>query len=147
MIRGGTLKAFHIIVHGFPNASLDTAKLSVGHIDLQTLVVPSALQSTPLPVTFDQAADQLESFPRLHFEPDGSFVWVSDSDSPVAWQLDGNLYDRGDSVNHVEIKGSCVPDELRRLLDVFSDDDSPLMFELVSLAVFVGEGELLKLVT
>ena len=140
------MKAFHIIVRGLPDASLQTGRLTMEDVDLQTLDVPSTLQSTPLPVTFERVADLLEAFPRLHFEPDGSFVWVSPNDAAVAWQLDGNLYDRGDWLNHVEIKGTCVVAELQRLLAVFSAG-AKLMIEHVPLAVFVTEEELLKLVS
>jgi len=141
------VKAFHIIVRGLPDESLETGRLTLDDVHLQTLVVPSNLQSTPLRVTFDQAADRLAAFPRLHLEPDGSFVWVSAEDSPVAWQVDGNLYDRGDSLNHVEIKGTCVAEELQRLLDVSGAGDVKLMLEHVPLGVFVSEDELLKLVS
>jgi hypothetical protein len=116
-------------------------------LDLQTLDVPSSLQSTPLPVTFELAAERLEAFPRMHLEPDGSFVWVSASNAAVAWQVDGNLYDRGDRLNHVEIKGTCLPEQLLRWLAVFRDEDARrLLLEDLPLAVFVPEQELWKLI-
>lgn len=141
------MKAFHLIVRGFPDASLETRRLVLEGLDLRTLVVPSSLQSTPLTVTFEQAAERLEAFPRLHLEPDGSFVWVSPSDAAVAWQVDGNLYDRGDRLNHVEIKGTCLADELLRWLDALRDEDARrLLLEDVPRAIFVPEAELPKLI-
>lgn len=140
------MKAFHLIVRGCPVEPLETRRHRCGDFDLQTLVVPSSLQSTPLPVTFDQVADRLAAFDRLHVEPDGSFVWVSPQGSRLVWQVDGNLYDRGDSLNHVEVKGTCPPEELKALLGVLGGVDAQLMLEHVPLAVFITEDELQKLV-
>jgi periplasmic divalent cation tolerance protein len=63
-----------------------------------------------LKVNFEEVCATLSACPNLHFEPDGSFVWRSASqtaDGDLAWQLDGMVYDRHGSVSFLELKGTC----------------------------------------
>lgn len=138
------MKPFHLIVRGDPNVFLERTRVTVDGVELNSLCVPPELRAVPLAVSFDDVADRLESFSRLHFEPDGSFVWVSENNSP-AWQVDGNLYDRGDSLSHVEVKGTCSAAEWSRLLSTLRSDCAQLLFELVPAAVFIDEAELMRL--
>jgi hypothetical protein len=83
---------------------------------------PSALNSlgshfegslAPLPVDFDSLGRELERWPNLYFEWDGSFVWVSQdrlADGSPAWQVDGMLYDHAGVLQYVELKGYCPLD-------------------------------------
>jgi len=139
------MKPFHIIIHGFPDVDLDGSPNDINGIEVQSLRVSPKLQSTPLSITFDKAASRLEAFPWLHFELDGSFVWVSPQGAASPWQIDGNLYDRGDSLGHVEVKGNCLSIQLVALLDVFRGHKSPLLIEIVKHGVFVSESDLRQL--
>ena len=126
---------------------LRTQSIRRADIDIESLLVPPELQVTPLGTSFETAMLALAELPRLHIELDGSFVWVSsDSDSAV-WQVDGNLYDRDNSLVAIEIKGSCGPSQLRKLFDIFRSDGGELMVELVRDAIFVSERDLIALLS
>lgn len=101
-------------------------------------------QWLPLDVTFEEAAAVLETLPRMYFEPDGSFVWVAPA-GEIAWQLDGQLQDRGDRLDHVEIKGTCAPAACQQLLAALRGKARGLVFQLVEQAVFVDEAAALVL--
>ena len=65
---------------------------------------------SPLRVSFEALAAELTPWTGMHFEMDGSFVWVSserDDAGVPHWQLDGMIYDRNDAVQYVELKGRC----------------------------------------
>jgi hypothetical protein len=110
-------------------------------------VTPLAAQQRDLlaafSITFDAAAAELSRLPRMFFEPDGSFVWVSAADEP-AWQIDGLLYDRGPALASVEIKGACPPAALDALMRCFGWQGTPLVFELVREALLLDEADFLR---
>jgi len=64
------------------------------------------LSGNQLPQSFESFAKTLENIAGMHFEMDGSFVWV-DHDAAPASQMDGMVYDRQDKLAYVEIKGAC----------------------------------------
>lgn len=99
----------------------------------------------PLSVSFEAVAVALEGLPRMFFEPDGSFVWVSD-DSQMTWQLDGQLQDQGASLDHVEIKGTCSHDSFRAFLRTLRLGDERLVFQLVAERRFVDEATAQRLI-
>lgn len=107
-------------------------------------VTPLAAQQRDLlaafSVTFDAAAAALSELPRLFFEPDGSFVWVSAAQEP-AWQIDGLLYDRGPALAYIELKGTCPPEALDQLLSGIGWPESQLLFQLIREAVLLDEGD------
>ena len=96
-------------------------------LDSDTIEVV-AIESTEITlsfrVSFEDAQARMVALPRLFFEPDGSFVWVS-HDGPSSWQVDGVLSDAGDFVRTVEIKGTCPRACLKRLIGSIrtSDDE------------------------
>jgi hypothetical protein len=49
----------------------------------------------------------------LHFEPDGSFLWVRDAGQQ---QIDGMLYDAAGKLQYCELRGSCQIDTWRQLV-------------------------------
>ncbi len=59
-------------------------------------------QRGPLPIAFEPLLERLQAQPRVHAELDGSFVWVTESG-----QIDGMVYDLGDAVQYLELKGNC----------------------------------------
>ena len=68
----------------------------------------STAQTQPLSVTFDYAYSRLTTMEGILIEPDGSFTWnYSHKD-----RVEGQLFDQGDFLNCVELRGNC---DLRRL--------------------------------
>ena len=56
---------------------------------------------------------------RIQLELDGSFVWVG-----AGWQLDGMMYDRGERLLYVDLKGNCPKaawDRLTKILAISKD--------------------------
>jgi hypothetical protein len=94
-----------------------------------------------LPVTFDEAMAGLQSVPRLFIEPDGSFVWTGTAANGLAWQVDGNLIDRGDALAYVELKGCCPEAQFDRLLATFGWPATALAFQLPQRGVMLSETE------
>ncbi len=94
--------------------------------------------AVPLP-PFDRALHHLSLLPRLFIEPDGSFVWPGTADDDQPWQLDGNLIDRGDVLDYVEVKGSCPSERLDEVLRVLGWPEAPLTFQLPRIGVFLAE--------
>jgi hypothetical protein len=139
------MQHFHIVIRALPNSELPTRSMTLAGGVVNALAVPPELQATPLGVSFEKAVQMLDTFPRMHVEPDGSFVWVSSSDEPSAWQVDGNLADRNGSLIAIELKGTCRATQLARLLEVFRAGGRELMFEVVRHAVFVRERDFLEL--
>jgi hypothetical protein len=80
-------------------------------------------------VSFEQVSARLESFDRLVFEPDGSFVWKGDT--PTSWQLDGVLYDRDGRVQYLELKGAGPASALDKMWEVLGWPATPLAFQVV----------------
>ncbi len=112
--------------------------IEVGGRKVHTLRIEPAQLATPMPCRFETVREQLAEFERMYCEPDGSFVWTSPQDS-VAWQVDGNLYDRNEQLLFVDIKGSCPSQQFDRLLSVLGWPQSPIMFQLTQEAVFLDE--------
>jgi hypothetical protein len=127
--------------------ALPTQTILLDGVELDALTVPPEFQATPLGVSFEVAAELLEVFPRMYFEPDGSFVWVSSSNDEAVWQVDGNLYDRDGSLIAIDLKGTCNREQLQHLLDVFRAAGRELMIEVARHAVFVHERVFLDLLT
>lgn len=133
---------FHVILHALPAGSL--AAMATGAAQSfegrsWPVLQPTHEQlNTPFPVAFEEAAERLEQFERMFFEPDGSFVWVGDSPGqPTPWQLDGVLYDHGGRIAHIELKGTAPPAALHRLLEALGGAASDFVFQSVRQAIFV----------
>jgi hypothetical protein len=95
----------------------------------------------PLTVSFDAALGELELLPRLFIEPDGSFVWRGATDDRQPWQVDGNLIDRGDVLDYVQLNGTCPSDRLDEVLRTLGWPQVELTIQLPRLGVFLTEGE------
>jgi hypothetical protein len=133
--------AFHVSVHARPaEAVLNTSPTLADGQPMQTLAVSIEQLATPFAASFEQAGEALANLPRLFFEPDGSFVWVS-ARGEAAWQVDGNLFDRAGRLQFVDLKGSCPAEEFDRLLGAFGWPTTTVIFQLVRAAVFLEEAE------
>lgn len=93
-------------------------------------ILESADRGSPLAVTFDAALSALEPLPRMFIEPDGSFVWRGTTAEGEAWQLDGNLIDRGAALAHVELKGTCPSERLDEVLRTLGWPERAIAFQL-----------------
>jgi hypothetical protein len=101
--------------------------------------VPTA--PAPLSVTFEQALAALERLDRLFIEPDGSFVWRGRLTDGGAWQVDGNLLDRGDCLAYAELKGGCPTEQLDMLLAALGWPGATLIFQLPLRGEYLDEVE------
>jgi hypothetical protein len=94
-----------------------------------------------LSVTFDEALAALARLDRLFIEPDGSFVWTGVTEGRVAWQVDGNLIDRGECLAYAELKGSCPEPLFDRFLSALRWPKARLAFQLQKRGVMLEEAE------
>jgi hypothetical protein len=95
----------------------------------------------PLTVSFEKAFAALAQLPRLFIEPDGSFVWRGTDDAGEAWQVDGNLIDRGDALAYVELKGTCPSERMDEILRALGWPETPLAFQLPRAGLVLTEAE------
>lgn len=96
----------------------------------------------PWSVTFDEALSALEQVPGVFIEPDGSFFRASGPGEP-AWQAEGNLYDQGPHLAHVEMKGCCPQERLAELLGPLGWPKVALTFQMVREGTQLTEQEFL----
>src|SRR5687767_6803554 len=95
---------FHVCLHARPREAPLGVTLEIEGRSIATLAVSPASLGEPFGASFEDAASRLSGLPRMFFEPDGSFVWVS---TDPAWQVEGYLFDRDRRLQYVELKGSC----------------------------------------
>jgi hypothetical protein len=132
---------FYTSVHARPPGAAAGPTIELAGRRVQTLAVsPDEVAATPMSVTFEQVRARLDALERLYSEPDGSFVWVSAQGEP-AWQVDGNLFDRSERLQFVDLKGTCPVEQFDRLLAALGWPDTPLLFQLTREAVFLDESE------
>jgi len=94
----------------------------------------------PYSTTWEQAAAELRSLPRMIFEPDGSWIW-SGGVGPTRWQIDGHLFDFDDRLHRVELHGHCPSESFDRLLTCFGWPETKLIFEQVLEGTTLQEAE------
>jgi len=131
---------FHTSVHAKPQQVAPGSDITVNGRLIHTLDVKPGMLSSAFQISFEDAAAELQKLPRMFFEFDGSFVWVSPQETE-RWQVDGVIYDRGGRLMFVDLKGECPEDALQQLLSIFGGPRTPLMFQLVQQAVFLDESE------
>jgi len=134
---------FDVSIHARPRKMELGPIVAVRGHQLQTLSFSAAALEQPLNCSFEEAEVRLTKLPRMFFEPDGSFVWVSDQDPN--WQMDGMLYDREDSIVSIEIKGSCASEAFDQFLTAVGWPGIDLVFHLKNELVHVDEGEFRKI--
>jgi hypothetical protein len=97
-----------------------------------TLVVPPDAPAELLPITFERAAEELARWPRLFFEPDGSFVWVAATGTSPRWQVDGQLWDAGAGLADVELHGDCPAEAFDQLAGLLGGADGLMVLSVES---------------
>jgi hypothetical protein len=116
------------------------------HVHVRPLAPePASAGTLDRSVTFDEAYARLELLPRMFIEPDGSFVWRGAALDGPAWQVDGNLIDRGEALDYAELKGTCPVERLEELLSALGWPRQPLSFELPHRGIAVDEAEFRRL--
>lgn len=98
------------------------------------------LFAEPFACTWEEAAAKLEQFPRMMFEPDGSWI-LSGGAKADRWQVDGHLFDFDDRLHRVEMHGDCPRKDFDALLQCFGWPDTALVFEQVLEGVKLTEEE------
>lgn len=97
-------------------------------------------QPTLINVTFEALAEKLQAFDRMYFEMDGSFVWTGDSPHP--WQLDGMVYDLGNQIQRIELKGQCPREPWQQLLLALNHPAQPLLAHNLLTSQFITISQL-----
>ena len=138
------LAPFHITIHTLPERPPNRKAMKIDDRSVESLQIDSKDSTQQLEKSFEQAASALEELPRMFFEPDGSFVWVSSLET-IPWQLDGCLYDRQNRLQYVELKGTCPREIFQQLLVAIGCVPARAMFQLVRQAVFLDEENFLSL--
>jgi len=129
---------FHATVHARPWRFEFAESCVIEDRSVRPLRIAPEMLANPMAVSFEEAVAALEILPRMFIEPDGSFVWTSES-GERSWQVDGVLYDRGGYLLFVDLRGECARPALRRLITGFGAEQTPVMFQLVRQAVFLDE--------
>jgi hypothetical protein len=135
-----TSSPFHISLHARPEGFFRDELSQIAGRSIRQIVLPVAAMTRPLPITFEVAVEKLGSLPRLYVEPDGSFVWVSGGSDDL-WQLDGMLWDRGEALQYVELKGYCSQAAWQQLIATLPVDTGMLLVQLIEHAVYLSESE------
>jgi hypothetical protein len=131
------LLTFQAAIHARPPETAAGPSVEFRGLMLPTVAVAPGHEAA-FPCTFEEVAAALEQFPRLYFEPDGSFVWVAAQDEPP-WQLDGLLFDRNGRVLYLELKGTCPAARLDAVLAVLGRSPDGVLYQLLREGVLVDD--------
>ncbi len=134
------------MLHRRPAAVEDGDRITIDRCELATVMLSPPQQSEPFSISFETATQRFAELPRMFFEPDGSFVWVSANGAEPAWQLDGVVNDHADRVVSVEARGTCTPAQFEKMLGIFDWPETPFLIQLVQTAVFLEVAEYFRFV-
>jgi hypothetical protein len=73
-----------------------------------------------LPVSLDKLGERLLEIPNMHFEWDGSAVWVGEGIAENRWQVDCQFYDLGTEIQYVEWRGYCPIEQWDEFTKLFA---------------------------
>lgn len=87
----------------------------------------------PLYVSLETALNNLEQLPRMFVELDGSFLWTGQSpEAPLRqWQLEGTIYDDGEVVRYIDLRGDCPLSTWKTFLAAFDATLATVTLQLV----------------
>jgi len=134
------------MLHRRPAAVAVGDRITIDGCELSTVTLSPQQQSEPFSISFETATRRFAELPRMFFESDGSFVWVSANGAEPAWQLEGVVNDRACRVVSVETRGTCAPAQFEQILGVFDWPETPLLIQLVQTAVFLEVADYLRFV-
>lgn len=123
------IRPIHVHLYSCPTHASSGPSIELLGIALPTLVCPGISQ-TQFEMSFEEAAERLQSLERLSFEMDGSFVWAG-SIGDDSWQLYGMLYDYGDRLQRIELQGACPLEKWRQLQTIFDRETRPQVAQLL----------------
>ncbi len=133
----------HCHLYAFPLATHPGPTLQLAATTIATVAChDQQIASTTFSVSFEQAFQRLQQLERLFIELDGYFVWTGQHDSQP-WQIDGMLYDYGEHLQRVELKGGCPGAAWRQLLDCFDWPKQRLLAHCIDRNCFVDVAELI----
>jgi hypothetical protein len=136
MGHNASMISLDVRLHPLAADPVSAGTVRLAGADYMAVLPTEADRQRTFDVSFEEAAERLDGLARLHFEPDGSFVWVGDG-----WQLDGVMYDRNGRVAHIELKGQVPSAGFERLLAAFGCSAANVLFELKLPGVFLGAKE------
>lgn len=131
---------FHCVVQVAPSELPPKQTCTIGEKDVQGFLLPKL--KTRFSKSFEAVSSDFNKLPRFFFEPDGSFVWVTEKER--RYQLDGSLYDDGDLLLNVELKGCCDTEILDQFLTCLGWPEKKLIFQFVQQGIYVDEEEFRK---
>lgn len=137
-VSSDPLYAFDATLHRLPESAASGSTFSDQWGEWPTLAIRPGETTKPFAIGFDEAFARLDRLERMFTEPDGSFVWTSPREG-LSWQVDGNAFERDGRVLLVDLKGSCPPEALDRLIASFGWPGEPIMLQLVQPGVFLDE--------
>ena len=123
------MESFHVTLHPLRKSDLDPLGAESDAIDF----VPAGRR---FECSFEQLADRLAALPRFFLEPDGSFVWVVESND-ARFQLDGLLVDDGSQMLNVEIKGTAGREVFSLFLSKLCSPEETVVVQLVERGVYL----------
>lgn len=89
---------------------------------------------------WEDAAANLETLPRMIFEPDGSWIWSGET-ADQQWHVNGHLFDFSGTLHRVELRGWCPADQFDRLLTCFGWPQATISYEMVRAGTQLTENE------
>lgn len=139
-----SLAAHPLHLYARPSQAQPGAVIRVKQGEFDSLRCPeAALAAASFQITFEQAVERLQRLDRMFIELDGSFLWTG-QDSDCRWQLDGMLYDDGQRLKRVELKGSCPLASWQLLLGCLDWPTQPLLAHWIEWNCFVAIEQLLR---
>jgi len=134
------MKSFHCVLQAAPPTLPDLEEVVIDGEMIQAAKFPSL--DTRFVRSFEEVAAAFEALPRMYFELDGSFVWVVEKDK--RYQLDGSLYDDGERLLNVDLKGTCNAEVLDEFLGCLGWPEQAILFQLVQQGCYLQESEFRK---
>jgi len=133
---------FHVRVYSKPAGLPDAVSITIAGRAWRVLPDVRSAMLGSLSASWEAASAALEQLGAF-VEPDGSLVWVGSG--PPSWQVEGQLFERSDRLQFVELKGRCPAAKFDQLLSAFGWPATALVFELVKEGVVVDEEEFRRL--
>lgn len=139
-----SLAAFPLHLYARPSQAQPGAVIRVQQCELESLRCPeAALAAASFPISFEKAVDRLQRLERMFIELDGAFLWTGHA-ADRRWQIDGMLYDDGQHLKRVELKGSCPLASWQLLLGCLDWPTQPLLAHWIEWNCFVAAEQLLR---